>query len=241
MKKILPACCAVVVLLLVAAAAAAQKRSLKGFIKDSATQQPMSNVLVSDAFANELARTDAKGYFKVSIREGQTVFIDAPAYHFDTIHVATMTPDTVTVYLAHLPNELAAVTVTTKGVSKYQQDSVKRRQAFVDDAGPKTPTVGKSNSGAGIAINLDPLFRKKERDRKSAYKQFDEIEETNYIDYRFPRDLISSYTGLKGDDLSDFIEKYRPAYKWLRAHTTEDDVFYYVNDKLKEFMKKRRK
>ena len=240
MKKIIPVLSVFVCFLLIAGTATAQKRAVKGFIKDSATQQPLTNVLVSDAFANILTRTNDKGYFTLKLKEGQTIFFDAPAYHYDTLHLATMTPDTVTVYLAHLPNELAAVTVTTKGLNKYQLDSIKRRQAFVDDAGPKTPAVAKSNSGAGIALNLDPLFKKKERDRKSAYEQFEEVENTSYIDYRFPRALVSSYTGLTGDDLSDFIEKYRPTYKWLRAHTTDEDVFFYINDKMKGFIKKKK-
>lgn len=239
MKKNLPLIVTVSALLLVSVSARAQRRTLKGFIKDSATQQPIANVFISDAFARIITRTDDKGYFVLDRKEGQTLFFDAPKYQYDTLRLATMTPDTVTLYMSTLANELAAITISTKGYSKYQQDSLKRRQAFVDDAGPKTPTFAKSNTDAGFALNLDPIIEKKERNRKHAYKSFDEIEQTNYIDYRFPRALVASYTGLKDDALSDFIEKNRPTYKWLRAHTTDDDVFYYINDKLKAYMKKK--
>jgi hypothetical protein len=230
---------AIVGILLITTVAAAQKRIVKGYVKDSSTQRPLANVLVSDEFANILTHTDGKGYFNINLKDGQIIFFDAPDYHYDTLRLATMTPDTVTVYLAQLPNELAAVTVTTKGYSKYQQDSIKRRQAFVDDAGPKTPTFAKSNTDAGLAVNLDMLLKKKERDRKNAYKEFDKIEQSNYVDARFPRDLVASYTGLRGDELSNFIEKYRPSYKWLRSHATDDDVFYYINEKLKDYMRKK--
>lgn len=219
----------------------AQKRVLKGFIKDSSTRQPLTNVVVSDVFANILTHTDEKGYFNVKLKDGQTVFFDAPNYHFDTLRLATMTPDTVTVFLAQLPNVLTAVTVTTKGYTKYQKDSIKRRQDFVDGAGPKMNGVNNVNSGSGfgVTVNLDKIFTKKERTRKNAYSQFEDIEETNYVDYRFSRDLVTGYTGLKGDDLGDFILKYRPTYKWLRNHPTDEDVFYYINEKLKEFVRKK--
>jgi hypothetical protein len=240
MKKSIHLLTALVGFLMIYAPAAAQKRNVKGFIKDSATREPLSNVLVTDAFARQLGHTDAKGYFNIPLKEGQTMFFDAPAYHYDTLRLATMTPDTVTVYLAHLPNDLIAITVTARGYNKYQQDSIKRRQAFEDDAVQKTPTFAKSNTDAGFALNLDPFISKKQRKRKSAAEMFQEIEETDYVDYRFPRSLVSSYTGLKDDDLSVFVEKYRPTYEWLRDHPTDEAVFFYINDKLKSYMKRKK-
>jgi hypothetical protein len=91
-----------------------------------------------------------------------------------------------------------------------------------------------------VGINLDPILKKSDRSKRKAYTTFDEIERTNYIEYRFSRDLIAGYTGLSGDALSDFIEKYRPTYEWLRDHTGDDEVFYYVNEKLKDYEKSRR-
>lgn len=241
MKKILHLFIVLLGTVFITFSLSAQKRVLKGYIKDSSTHQPLTNVVVSDAFANILTHTDEKGYFNVKLKDGQTVFFDAPNYHFDTIRLATMTPDTVTVFLVQLPNVLAAVTVTTKGYTKYQKDSIKRRQDFVDAAGPKMSVVSNVNSGSGfgIAFNLDRLISKKERNRKNAYSRFDDIEESNYVDFRFPRDLVAAYTGLKSDDLGDFVLKYRPTYKWLRNHPTDEDVFYYINEKLKEFVRKK--
>ena len=41
--------------------------------------------------------------------------------------------DTIVIYLAQLPHVLPGVTVTTTGYTKYQHDSVRRRQEFADD------------------------------------------------------------------------------------------------------------
>jgi hypothetical protein len=50
---------------------------------------------------------------------------------------------------------------------------------------------------------------------------------------------VGTYTGLKGDSLNTFINKYSPDYDWLRKHTSDEDVFYYINDKLKDFYKRK--
>lgn len=224
-----------VAFLLIAGYARAQSQFKVGYVKDSATQQPLGNVLVSNENNHKLTHTDDKGFFRIEAYNTHILFFDKDAYHFDTLRYGTMTADTVTVFLVRLPNVLAGVTVTARGLTKYQQDSTKRRLDFESVAGPKMSTFDKSNTGPGVAVNLDPLLKKKGRDKKKAYSTFDEIEQTNYVAYRFSRDMVAGYTGLRGDQLSDFIEKYRPTYKWLREHTGDDDVFYYVNDKLKEY------
>ncbi|HWB26954.1 MAG TPA: hypothetical protein VG738_15830 [Chitinophagaceae bacterium] len=220
--------------------ASAQKQFKVGFVKDSATDQPLTNVLVTNESNHRLTHTDNKGFFRIEAYDQQILFFDKENYHFDTLRYNMMTSDTVTILLVQLPNVLAGVTVTARGLTKYQQDSIKRRIDFESAAGPKPTTVSKANSGAGVGINLDPLLKKSERSKRKAYETFDMIEKTNYVDYRFSRDLIAGYTGLRGDELSDFIEKYRPTYEWLRDHTGGDEVFFYVNEKLKDYEKHKR-
>jgi len=217
-------------------AAQAQAKYKVGYVKDSATSDPIGGVLVTNQDNHQLVHTDDKGFFRIQAGIHEILFFDKENYHFDTLRFTPMTTtDTVVIMLARLPNVLAGVTVTARGLTKYQQDSIKRRLDFESVAGPKSKTIAKSNSGAGVAINLDPLLKKNDKSKRKAYNTYDEIERTNYVDYRFSRDLVAGYTGLKGDALSDFIEKYRPSYDWLRKHTADDDVFYYVNEKLKEY------
>jgi len=240
MRRILPltkAILSIAVLLLAAGHAFAQKQVRVGYIKDSSTQRPIINVLVTNEYNHKLTHTDSAGFFRIEAGEKDILFFDAADYHFDTLRYGTMTPDTVTIYLARLPNVLMGVTVTARGYTRYQQDSIKRKLDFEKDAGQKMKTVAKSNSGAGVGINLDALLKRSEKNRKKAYKTFNEIEKTNYVDARFSRDLVAGYTGLRGDSLSTFIEKNRPSYEWLRQHTTDDDVFYYINDRLKTYMR----
>ena len=87
--------------------------------------------------------------------------------------------------------------------------------------------------GAGIGINLDAFARKRTKDRNAAYSTFNYLEKQAYIDYRFSPQKISQISGLKGDSLIGFMRKYTPTYDWLRQHPADDEILYYVNDKLK--------
>ncbi len=140
--------------------------------------------------------------------------------------------------LAHV---LPGVTVTAIGYTKYQSDSIHRLQQFLSDIGaPKQPAASTANSGAGLGINLD-FLTKKEKNKRKAYKLYNEHEKDAYLNYRFSPETVSEYTGLKDDTLKHFMQLYTPDYDWLRQHTENEDIFYYLNDKLRLFYRRERK
>lgn len=230
-----------VFLLLAALPALAQKRIVHGYVRDSATQYPLKNVAVINETARKSVSTDSTGAFTILVTFGDLLFFDANGYRFDTVHCDHVLPDTLKIYLTPV-NTLQGVTVTTVSkYNQYQQDSIRRRENFYADiGGPRTKTFAKtSNSGAGLGINLDRFFKKKERAKKVAIEDFDEQEKESYINYRFTPELVSQYTGFHGDTLNNFMIRYRPDYKWLRAHPSNEDLVYYINDKLKDYFKKK--
>jgi len=84
---------------------------------------------------------------------------------------------------------------------------------------------------------MDRVWNKKAKQKVKAEKQFNKTEEQLYIDYRFSPQMVSYYTGLKGDTLRDYMSRYTPSYSWLRKHLSQQDVLLYINDKLKLFKK----
>jgi hypothetical protein len=50
-------------------------------------------------------------------------------------------------------------------------------------------------------------------------KQLLEEEEIHFIDHRFSRVLIIKLTGLRGEELNQFIERYRPEADFVRFAT----------------------
>ncbi len=216
------------------------KRQIKGYVRDSITGIPVVNAIISNETTHKMVTPGADGFFSITATQGDMIFINAFNYNFDTVHATARTPDTVRIYLTRAAELLPGVTVsTTQGYTRYQIDSLRRREAFVKDVGaPKMKTISKAdNMGAGFAINLDKLSKKRDKDRTKAYNSFDKEETMAYTDYRFSPQLVAQHTGLHGDSLVAFLRQYTPTNEWLRAHPSNDDVLYYINDKMKVFEK----
>ena len=232
----------VLLLLLFCINATAQKRLIKGYVHDSITGVPIVNAIISNEMSKKMVTPDQNGFFSITASRGDQIIINAFNYNFDTLRATSRVADTVRIQLLRTSETLQGVTVTTtQGYNRYQIDSLHRREAFVSDMGGigKMPAVSKAdNMGAGVGINLDAFARKRTKDRDKAYSTFNYLEKQAYIDYRFSPQNISQITGLKGDSLVSFMRQYTPSYDWLRQHPANEDVLYYVNDKMKVFANK---
>ena len=216
----------------------AQKKTITGFVTDSTTNAPLAGVQVINLTGNKKTTTDSKGKFSLSVDVDDVLFFTKDNYHFQMIRYNILMAQTLYVRMGILMHELPGVTVRAS-YSKYQSDSLQRLDDFNKDlVSPKYTTISNNPSGAGAVINLDH-FTKREKSKRRAEKLFAQHEEDAYVRYRFSPELVSAYTGLKGDSLSHFINLYWPDYKWLRQHTSDEDVFYYINDKLKDYYKRK--
>jgi len=222
--------------------ATAQRRAtVHGYVLDSISYSPIANASVTNTNTNKSTTTNERGIFSLPVGINDVLFVTATGYHFDTLRYNILLRDTLVMYMSTLAHVLPGVTVTAAGYSKYQLDSIHRQQDFLSNIGaPKQPVASNANSGAGMGISLD-FLSKKEKNKRKAYKTFDEQEKQAYINYRFSPQIVSDYTSLKGDNLTHFMQLYTPDYDWLRQHTENEDIFYYLNDKLKLFYKHERK
>lgn len=219
----------------------AQKRKMvHGYLKDSVTNAPIKLASVRNINTNTTIMTNGSGRFAIEAAENHILSFAAVGYYFDTVLYNTIytSQDTLYAFLVPLGRDLGNVTVTSKGMSRYQLDSIERRKDFLQDIANYTiPTVSQANAGAGIALNLD-RFSRHEKNKRKAMRFYETNEKEAYINYRFNTALVQSLTGFKDDKLHMFIQRSRPSYEWLRKHNTEEDIRYYINDQLKLFSQK---
>jgi hypothetical protein len=219
-----------------AVASAQQKNIVWGYLKDSITQEPIVLASVTNLSSKQTVMTSHTGRFKIQLTENQLLSFAAVGYHFDTttFHAINLKADTLMLFLSPLTRSLANVTVSAKGMNAYQLDSIERRKDFMGDrVNYAKPAFDLANSGAGLGISLD-RFSKHEKEKRKAFAFFEANEKEEYINYRFPASLVTKYSGLKDEALENFMQQYRPSYEWLRKHRTEEDMKYYINEKLKE-------
>lgn len=229
-----------VVTLFVCVVANAQRKNERwGYLKDSVTHEPIVLASVTNLNTKSTVMTSATGRFKIDLLENQVLSFAAVGYHFDTIHYNKqfLLQDTLSLILSPLAHSLGNVTVTARGYSRYQLDSIERRKDFIGDVNYTIPTISKANSGAGIALNLD-RFSRHEKEKRKRFEFFEANENEAYINYRFPASLVTKYSNLKGEELQQFMQQYRPSVEWLRKNKDEEDIKYYINDKLKLFFKR---
>ena len=223
---------------------AQQKNSIVGVIKDSVTTDIIEFAGITNINKKITVISSTKGGFKIEIAKNNLLTIAAVGYNFDTTRITDnlLELDTIVIFLHPLSKRLADVTVTSKTrLSQYQFDSIERRKDFfINKSDVTLPLVSLANSGIGMGVNLDHFYRREKR-KRNAIDLFYSMENESYTNYRFTPLIINKYTNLEGENLVDFMQRNRPLYTWLRSHTTEEDILYYINDKLKNFKKKNKK
>jgi hypothetical protein len=215
----------------------AQKNDKRtGFLKDSATQIPIALASVTNLNTHLTVMTSSTGRFSIAVKPKEILSFAAVGYYFDTLTVTTSNNvDSLPVFLKALGAYLGNVTVSSRGLNKYQQDSIERRKEFLQGiANYMIPAVGPANSGAGIALNID-RFSKHEKNKRRAYTFYESNENEAYINYRFTPELVASLTGFKEETLQEFMQTYRPSATWLRSNVTKEDLVYYINTQLKNY------
>jgi hypothetical protein len=223
------------VIIFVSITAIAQPITVHGYVLDSTTHFSVAGAIITNGNTEKKVTSDSKGYFVIQATPNDFLYVVAKTYKYDTLTYSFLFKDTITIYLSPTGNILPAVTVRSQ-YSKYQFDSLQRKREFEESRGHQLSTLSKpNNSGFGIALNLDRIFKEKYKHKKRSDRVFTGVEQSAYIDYRFSPQLVAYYTGFKGDKLRSFMQRFTPTYEWLRHHPTNEEVMYYINDKLKEF------
>lgn len=217
----------------------AQETYFYGYVRDSITELPIQDVHVSGNREDTSDYTNISGLFVIKASEGDTLTLLRVGYFTQKIALhGRMLSDTLHITMVPKTHELESVIVSAYSYADYQADSVDRRRYFEEAIGYAKPLFDNANTGAGLGISLERIFGRRQRNKKRAFKLFKEVEEEKYVDFRFNPIIVHSYTGLKSDSLQQFINKYRPTYRWLREHPRQEDILYYINGKLKKYFKR---
>jgi hypothetical protein len=222
--------------LAVCSSAFGQTVHLLGKIINKATSQAISGATVRNVNSATTRLSKPDGSFVATASGGQVFAFSANGFYTDTLTItdSVLRLSGLKIALRTLPTTLADVTVSAR-LNPYQRDSVARRNEFLALVGKSTiPTVSRANDlGFGVGINLDRLG-KTERHKRKARSLFDVLEEDAYVNYRWNETLVNKYTSLAGEPLYAFMQGNQPGYAWLRKHLAEEDLLYYINDRLKK-------
>lgn len=178
---------------------------------------PLQKVLVRNLNNQKVVITGAAGQFTIQASKGDLLEFSLPGYHTDTLYLTSLVSKTI--YLPSQSNALKEVKIQSTKVSSdlRLKDPNARGFSRVSGIQPK----GNIGRAGGLGISIDGNRAKKEKAKvealelKSAY-------ETEINQY-FNEEHVGNLIKLKGQELKDFINFYRPTVERVKS----DDPFNY--------------
>jgi hypothetical protein len=203
---------------------------LKGTVYDVSAKTPMESVTVLTT-AGRGTMTDSMGRYSIKVSERDSIIFSyqnkmTPKYPVAKMESLTQFDMSLHVYVYSLPN------VTIRGRS-YRMDSLMNRQEYAKYFNFSKPNPLKSVNVANGGVGMDPneiinMFRfKRNRQLAELSERLQREEQDKYVDYRFNKAFIKKLTLLDGEELKEFMYKYRPPYDYA-VLTNELEMGYYI-------------
>ena len=212
---------------------------LKGKVYQAISDSSLYGVNVLNTANKQSVRSEPDGSYSIAAAEGDRVIFSMTGFKSDTVTVTyglLLTQYDVTLSIKVV--SLKEVTVT----GSYRMDSLARRNYYENVYAKKPGITGYNRPENGLGISVSPLsfFSTETREERELRKRLIKDEKEDFIDHSFPQDWVEKITNLHGDSLGLFMYMYRPSYNFCR-NTTKADMLVYINDKLKEFKKPKKK
>jgi hypothetical protein len=190
---------------------------VKGNVVDASTGVKLSDVFVRDITNKQITLTDKSGRFEIKSETGHILIFSSPNYVADTLYVVDLTQKHI---------ELKTRTISLREVNITAQ-----RLAF--DPHKEYPDVYEKSKV--YPLSPSTWFGKEARDARRLKRYFAREEQERKVDQVFNRVYVGSIVPLKGQELEDFMQVYRPSYAFITSNNSES-LAVYINDSYKKFM-----
>jgi hypothetical protein len=222
-------------------------QNLTGVLLDKATGKPIAYAGISTYLSATFSAEN--GLFILNnVHARDTIKITCIGYRPLKLTAGSLSRDTLRVYMEQNSIMLRNVTISAK--RDYQFDSIRMRKEFsgvfnYKGASLKNAIVNKSslgytpnnyttgNNATQLAtvdlLSIASFLSRKKTPTAKLQQTMLRDEKLNYVDQRFSREKITSLTQLKGDSLTEFIDRYRPSIEQIKAMSDYDFIFYVRN------------
>jgi hypothetical protein len=214
------------------------QQMLHGKVYEAETDSVIAAVNIYNTTAKISARSAADGSYSIVAAEGNVIIFSVSGFMADTITVRF--DQLLTQYDATLHRQIISLQ-GIKVAASYQADSLSRRNYYGHIYARQAGITGRNRPADGFGVTLSPVsfFSKESKQKRILRERLEKQEKENFIDHSFSLPWVKSMTGLSGDSLSLFMYSYRPSYSFCRK-TDRQGMLNYVNEKLKEFRKRKK-
>jgi hypothetical protein len=227
-------------LLLLFTSGAFAQAQITGNIKGNS--EILFSATIQNITRHRLNISDLGGNYKIVAEPGDTVIFSHQGYYSDTLITdGTMYGVRMPIELKIKMSNLASVDVNE--MSRYELDSLNRKQDYdyIFKGKNDKPLYDNKLSGDGRGVNFSPIghFSSEEKHKRRLKARLENDDKDEYIYYKFSR-RVPGLTGLRGDTLITFINKYKPSYQYCLTASSVD-ILMYINDHFILFKKSKYK
>lgn len=210
---------------------------IEGIVFDKSSKDRMALVNVQNVTNGKSTYDNLKGEFILEAKIGDVIIFTKQFYKPDTIKVAGYS--SLAIYMQPTTRVLQQVNIRDTILTPEQQLANTKRD-YNKIYGPLGEKDLLSVGPGGAGLSIDALYDAISRSGRQAAHLRDNINEDYHqsvIDYRFNRKLVSSITGLKDKQLTDFMQKYRPGYFFVTT-ATDYEFIASIKANLKRYLRR---
>lgn len=193
---------------------------IRGEVKEQETGGYLENVNVKNIYTQKGMTIGPDGQFQIVVSKGQLLEFSRVGYQTVRVRIANeKEPLFYTIIMGKAPVMLRQVDIRGKTID-FVKDSIRYRETY--------DVVLRKQGKNEIDMRSMPLamLSKKNRQEWAFQEMYKEWEKEKYIDFVFNEKLVAKITYLSGDELQDFMKRYRPDYNYVRTATTYEYLEY---------------
>lgn len=205
---------------------------IRGEVRDLSDSTLMSNVNLKNIYTQKGMTIGNDGQFQLEVKRGELIEFSCIGYQTARVRIhSEKEPVYYRIYLEKTPIQLREVDIRGKALD-FKKDSIRFRETY--------DLVLRKPRKQDIDMRSMPLamLSRKNRQEWAFQAMYEAWEEQKYIDFTFNERLVSRITYLKGEELSEFMRRYRPSYQFLRE-ASDYEYLSYIKDCYIHFKKNR--
>ncbi len=219
-----------VLLLLCCLAPPAVAQMLHGEVLDMDGKRPIAGVEIENVYTSLKVSTDEKGGFLIAATGGQLLEFKKQGYKTTNVRIPNgYMPSYFRIIIQRGIAELKEIDLAGNRFDP-KADSVRYHDLYKHEL--ETP---KLSTFEAIASPFSALSGK----NKEVWRfqdDYADFQQQKYVDKTFNEELVTKFTGLKGDSLRYYMRRYRPTYEQVRG-MSDYAFFNYIKATANQYRK----
>jgi len=217
--------------------ALSQDKPVVGLVFDKNTKERIAKVNVRNLRNGQSVYNNLKAEFKIQAQPGDALVFTKQGYFSDTLKVQRY--GDMAVYLKASSIMLKEVNVRDTVLSAQKKLEQTKRDYNKVYGVLNNRNLLSLSPGAGAGISIDAIWNMLSRSGRNAEHLREIIEQDykmNVIDQRFNKTFVQQITGLKDEQLTSFMTRYRPSY-YMVSTATDYEFAVYIKGNVKRFLR----